>query len=58
MDNRYDGDMFHLKMLLANESTAEIKELLNSKSYYINDAGKVRYSCSNDVINSVLRFMS
>lgn len=54
----YDGDTAHLKMVMSEEATSEIRDLLNSREYYISDEGDFYFSPERDTINATLRFMS
>lgn len=58
MDNRFDGDVLHLVMAMTEEATKEMEDFLNTREYYISDNGKLYFSASNEVIDSVLKFLT
>ena len=54
----HDGDTMSLVAVLSDESIAEVKKTLNSKSYYLDNENKVIFSNSADVLDSVLAFLT
>ena len=50
----FDGDTCSLTAVMADESIDEIKQLLNSRDYYVGVSGKLVFSSQND--NSALVF--
>lgn len=50
----YDGDTCSLICFMSEEAKEEVRELLNSRNYYVGVNGKMSFSASNDVIDLVL----
>ena len=50
----HDGDMVNTEVVLTDESKLEIKNLLNSRSYYVGVNGKMNFSIDTDVPKLVL----
>lgn len=54
----HDGDTVSLIVVLSDEAIAEIKQVLRSKSYYLNNENKVIFSNSTDVLDTTLTFLT
>lgn len=54
----FDGDTTSLVGVITDEAVEEVKKVLNSKTYYINNENRVIFSNSSDVIDSVLSYMT
>jgi len=53
-----DGDTLSLSMLLTDEAKEEIDNYLKSKEYYISPENKFYFSNDNDILSSVLAYMT
>lgn len=58
LDADFDGDMMSLIIVMANESVAEIKKLLQTANYYVNIHGEMNYSASDDISDLIFKEMS
>lgn len=58
LDLDFDGDLVSCTLVLADESITEVTNYLNSKEYYINDSGKLNFSCNTDILSAALSFMT
>ena len=54
LNNKFDGDTCSLTAVMSDEGIEEIKQLLNSKDYYVGVNGRLVFSSHND--NSALVF--
>ena len=54
----FDGDTMSVVGVLSDEGIAEIRRVLSSKNYYLNDERKIIFSDSTDVLNAVLSFLT
>lgn len=54
----FDGDMMSLIAVMSDEGIEEIKDLLQSKNYYVGVSGKIAFSVSNDVSDLVFAEMT
>jgi hypothetical protein len=54
----HDGDTMSLVGLQSDEAIAEVKRVLNKKSYYLNDQRRIHFANSADVIDAVLAYMT
>lgn len=53
-----DGDTISLVALTTDDAIEEIRQILDSKSYYLNSEKKVIFSNSADVLSAVLAYMT
>lgn len=54
----HDGDTLTFTIIFTDEAIEEVKRVLASKDYYINQLGKFNYSVGNDVLDIVLKHLS
>lgn len=54
----FDGDMVSLQGILTDEAIEEVKQLLKSKRYYLDNERKISFSNSADILNATLAFMT
>lgn len=54
----FDGDTVSLVGVQSDEAIEEVKRVLNSKTYYLNNENKVIFSNSSDIIDATLAFMT
>ena len=54
LNTEFDGDTCSLTAVMTDEGIEEIKQLLNSRDYYVGVSGKLVFSSQND--NSSLIF--
>lgn len=54
----HDGDALSIQAVLTDEAIAEVTQTLKSKTYYLDNEKRLRFSNSSDVIDTVLTFMT
>lgn len=58
LDADHDGDTVSLNCVFTEEAQAEVKRLLNSRSYYVGVNGKMNFSSKTDTLTYVLSSMT
>ena len=58
LDADFDGDVMSLNILLTDESTAELDNMLKDKKYYLTPGGTLTYSAATDIPELVMKHMT